>query len=52
MVLKLLIQSTKKHIQLFSGALMWWGPNFAFYGAKAICGNKAGCENITQNDIS
>jgi hypothetical protein len=35
-----------------SGALMWWGPNFAFYGAKAICGNKAGCENITPNQIS
>ena len=31
---------------------MWWGPEFAFLGAKAACGAKAGCENITQADIS
>ena len=31
---------------------MWWGPTFAFYGAKAQCGNKAGCENITPESIA
>ncbi len=35
-----------------AGCLLWWGPEFAFLGAKAACGNKAGCENITQADIS
>ncbi|XP_059099450.1 protein spinster-like [Tigriopus californicus] len=35
-----------------AGALMWWGPQFAFYGAKAACGSKAGCENIMQSDVS
>ena len=30
------------------GSLMWWGPQFAYYGAKAECGAKAGCENISQ----
>lgn len=35
-----------------AGALMWWGPEFAFLGAKASCGSKAGCELITQSDIS
>ena len=35
-----------------AGAMMWWGPEFAFLGAKAACGAKAGCENITQADIS
>ena len=37
---------------VFSGALMWWGPTFAYYGAKAKCGNKAGCENITPEGIA
>ena len=31
-----------------AGSLMWWGPQFAYYGAKAECGAKAGCENISQ----
>ena len=31
---------------------MWWGPTFAYYGAKAACGNKAGCENITPEGIA
>ena len=31
---------------------MWWGPNFAFYGAKAACGSRAKCEKITQANIS
>ncbi len=31
---------------------MWWGPQFAYYGAKAECGSKAGCENISQAGIS
>ena len=31
---------------------MLWGPIFAYYGAKAACGNKAGCENITPEDIA
>lgn len=35
-----------------AGALMWWGPQFAYYGAKAACGSKAGCENIMQSDVS
>jgi len=35
-----------------AGALMWWGPNFAFVGAKAACGNKANCGLITLKDIS
>jgi len=34
------------------GALMWWGPNFAFYGAKASYGNRPGAKAITQADIS
>ena len=25
-----------------AGCLMWWGPQFAFLGAKAACGAKAG----------
>ncbi len=40
------------YVKSFLGALMWWGPTFAFYGAKAECGNRAGCEKITPNDIS
>jgi len=35
-----------------AGSLMWWGPQFAYYGAKAECGAKAGCENISQAGIS
>ena len=35
-----------------TGALMWWGPNFAFYGAKASYGNRPGAKAITQADIS
>jgi len=35
-----------------AGALMWWGPNFAFVGAKAACGNKANCGNITLANVS
>jgi len=35
-----------------AGALMWWGPNFAFVGAKSACGNKANCGSITLEDIS
>jgi len=35
-----------------AGALMWWGPQFAFNGAKSECGNKAGCDEITLADIS
>ncbi|CAM6054356.1 unnamed protein product, partial [Sphagnum tenellum] len=35
-----------------AGALMWWGPEFAFLGARAECGARAGCDKITQSDIS
>eukprot|EP00090_Calanus_glacialis_P008185 TRINITY_DN1649_c0_g2_i1.p1 TRINITY_DN1649_c0_g2~~TRINITY_DN1649_c0_g2_i1.p1 ORF type:complete len:563 (-),score=152.44 TRINITY_DN1649_c0_g2_i1:282-1970(-) len=35
-----------------AGALMWWGPNFAFVGAKAACGNKANCGDITLANVS
>jgi len=35
-----------------AGALMWWGPNFAFVGARANCGNKAGCSDITLESVS
>eukprot|EP00092_Neocalanus_flemingeri_P005671 GFUD01006109.1.p1 GENE.GFUD01006109.1~~GFUD01006109.1.p1 ORF type:complete len:561 (+),score=117.93 GFUD01006109.1:69-1751(+) len=35
-----------------AGALMWWGPNFAFVGAKSACGNKANCGSITLENIS
>merc|ERR1719187_2815177 len=35
-----------------AGALMWWGPNFAFVGAKAACGNKANCGTITLANVS
>eukprot|EP00088_Acartia_fossae_P070919 TRINITY_DN9614_c0_g1_i12.p1 TRINITY_DN9614_c0_g1~~TRINITY_DN9614_c0_g1_i12.p1 ORF type:complete len:587 (-),score=117.68 TRINITY_DN9614_c0_g1_i12:765-2525(-) len=36
-----------------AGALMWWGPNFAFVGARSLCGNKAGCaETYTLESIS
>lgn len=35
-----------------AGALMWWGPNFAFYGAKSACGNKPNCGSITLENIS
>lgn len=31
---------------------MWWGPTFAFYGAKSACGNKANCSQITMVNIS
>jgi len=31
---------------------MWWGPNFAFVGAKAACGNKANCGTITLANVS
>ena len=31
---------------------MWWGPNFAYLGAKAECGNKAGCELISESTVS
>merc|ERR1719369_1265087 len=34
-----------------AGALMWWGPNFAFIGAKSACGNKANCGSITLANI-
>ncbi|XP_023325518.1 protein spinster [Eurytemora carolleeae] len=35
-----------------AGAMMWWGPNFAYAGAKSACGNKAGCSAITLESIS
>jgi len=35
-----------------AGALMWWGPNFAFTGARSECGNRADCGKITLQDIS
>ena len=35
-----------------AGAIMWWGPEFAFLGAKAQCGSSADCEDITQADVS
>ena len=35
-----------------AGALMWWGPNFAFTGAKAAAGNTADADKITLADIS
>jgi len=35
-----------------AGCLMWWGPEFAYLGAKAACGAKAGCEDITQANVS
>jgi len=35
-----------------AGALMWWGPNFAFVGARSACGNKADCGKITLANIS
>jgi len=35
-----------------AGCLMWWGPEFAFLGAKAACGAKAGCQDITQANVS
>ena len=31
---------------------MWWGPEFAYLGARAACGSKAGCDEIHQADIS
>ena len=46
------IPGQNPHLFFHLGALMWWGPTFAFYGAKAACGNKAGCENFTQESIS
>jgi len=35
-----------------AGALMWWGPQFAFNGAKTACGTKAGCGDIKLSSIS
>lgn len=35
-----------------AGCLMWWGPEFAYLGAKAACGAAAGCEKITEAEIS
>jgi len=35
-----------------AGAMMWWGPNFAYAGAKSACGNKAGCNEITLQSVS
>ena len=35
-----------------AGALMWWGPEFAFLGAKAACGLKPDCDKITQSNVS
>ena len=35
-----------------AGALMWWGPNFAFTGAKSIHGNTAGSDDISLAGIS
>jgi MFS family permease len=35
-----------------AGCLMWWGPEFAYLGAKAACGAKAGCQDITQANVS
>lgn len=35
-----------------AGAMMWWGPNFAFAGARAACGNTAHCSDITLESIS
>lgn len=35
-----------------AGALMWWGPNFAFTGAKAAAGNTSESDKITLADIS
>jgi len=34
------------------GALMWWGPNFAYYGARAAKGNRSGADSITQASVS
>merc|ERR1711963_1141375 len=35
-----------------AGALMWWGPNFAFTGAKSAAGNTSESNKITLADIS
>ncbi|XP_040571688.1 protein spinster [Lepeophtheirus salmonis] len=35
-----------------AGALMWWGPRFAFLGAKIACGDRIGCQNIEPGTIS
>ena len=39
-------------VTFVAGCLMWWGPEFAYLGAKAACGAAAGCEKITEADIS
>lgn len=30
---------------------MWWGPQFAYFGAKAECVAKAGCD-VSQSEIA
>ena len=35
-----------------AGALMWWGPSFAFVGAKSATGNTSDIDKITMDDIS
>eukprot|EP00096_Caligus_rogercresseyi_P016636 TRINITY_DN939_c0_g1_i2.p2 TRINITY_DN939_c0_g1~~TRINITY_DN939_c0_g1_i2.p2 ORF type:complete len:544 (+),score=132.77 TRINITY_DN939_c0_g1_i2:150-1781(+) len=35
-----------------AGALMWWGPRFAFLGAKIACGDRIGCQKIQPDTIS
>jgi len=35
------------------GALMWWGPQFAYFGAKADkCASSIDCESITQAGVA
>ena len=45
---RLFPKKSNMYISTPLGSLMWWGPQFAYYGAKAECGAKAGCENISQ----
>ena len=35
-----------------AGALMWWGPTFAFNGAKSATGNTSDIDKITLDDIT
>lgn len=31
---------------------MFWGPDFAYFGARAECGNRQGCDDITEANVA
>ena len=48
----ILDQDNLTETNVFTGALMWWGPKFAFYGAKAAAGNVPESKDINPANVA